>query len=122
MHDSYNPGNKINPGYFRDGCSSVFPFFLDSSRRSLLELPITIPEDFVLLKSKSSIQGYQIAQIEEVKKRGGAALLNIHPEPHLTGRPECLEALEAVLKFVSGDKECWICRGEDIYNYWGTLK
>lgn len=117
VHDSYNPSFKV--GLFREGCSTVHPFRLSDG--GLLELPITVPEDVKLYDAEAgpeAIAGVQLRQIEEVKKRGGLATLVVHPEPFLTARPACLEALKQVLKAVSSDPECWIRTPKEIYEFW----
>lgn len=119
MHDSYNPTSKTD--LIREGCSTLYPFKLSEDQDSLLELPITVPEDFKVYNPKngaSSIVEIQLEQIKEIKKRGGLATLVIHPEPHLSARKPFFEAFKEVLRFVSADSECWICRPKDIYRYW----
>lgn len=116
MHDSYNSISASN--MTREGCSTVYPFKLSDC---LLEIPITIPEDFELYKREKgpdSIVMTQLEQINEVKTRNGIALLVIHPEPHLSSRKDYFEAFKEVLRAVSMDSDCWICRPKDIYNYW----
>lgn len=119
MHDSYNPTSKVD--LVREGCSTVYPFKLSESEDSLLELPITIPEDFELYDPKKgpiSIIEPQLEQIEEVKERGGLATLVIHPEAHLSAKKHFFEAFKEILCAISADSECWICQPKDIYYYW----
>ncbi|MBI5247799.1 MAG: DUF2334 domain-containing protein [Elusimicrobia bacterium] len=122
MHDAYNPTSKVS--LMREGCSSLLPFTLSDDQESLLELPITIPEDYELYDPEagaSSVIEGQLAQIAEVKRRGGLANLVIHPEPHFTGRKPCFEAFTEVLRSVSKDPECWIVLPRDLNDYWRRL-
>ncbi len=119
VHDSYNPASKGD--IFREGCSAVTPFNLSDNKNSLLEIPITIPEDFILYnteKGASSIIEVQLEKVREIKERGGLATLVIHPEPHLSARKPFFEAFKEVLRVVSSDDECWICPPKDIYHFW----
>jgi predicted Zn-ribbon and HTH transcriptional regulator len=119
MHDSYNPTSKL--GLTREGASSICPFRISEDEDSLVELPITIPEDFEVYDSRrgsSSIIEKQLKQIDQIKRRKGMAVLVVHPEPHLSARKQFFEAFKEILHTVSLDSECWICRPRDIYQYW----
>lgn len=123
MHDSYNPANAVEQ--FREGCSAIHPFTLSDGADALLELPITIPEDYELYdpgRGAASIAGPQLAQVEEIKRRGGLATLVIHPEPAYSARRHCFEAFQEVLRAVSADKDCWVCRPADLCAYWVSGK
>lgn len=119
MHDSYNPANAVD--LLREGCSALHPFTLSDGPGALLEIPVTIPEDYELYdpeRGADSIARVQLAQIEEIKRRGGLANLVIHPEPHMSGRPHCLEAFRRVLAAAAADKDCWLCRPDEVYGHW----
>ena len=119
MHDSYNPTTPVE--MVREGCSAIHPFALSDGPGGLLELPITIPEDYELYdpaRGTASVLETQLAQIAEIKRRGGLATLVIHPEPHFSSRKPCFEAFREVLRAVAGDKDCWLCRPDELCAYW----
>lgn len=119
MHDSYNPATPVDT--VREGCSAIHPFTLSDDPGALLELPVTIPEDYELYdpaRGASSIITPQLEQIAEIKRRGGLANLVIHTESHFSARKDCFEAFKEVLGTVAGDKDCWLCRPDELWAYW----
>lgn len=67
------------------GCASVYPFLVDD----LLEIPLTLPQDFYLANverlDSTSIRSLWRNKLESVLARGGVAVLNTHPvwtNPH----------------------------------------
>jgi len=119
MHDTYTPTSRV--ALFREGCSSLHPFMLTEGGGSLMELPITIPEDFKVYRPElgsSSIVDQQLTQIAEIKKNGGLATLVVHPEPHFTVQQSYFDAFREVLRVIGSDRDCWICRPKDVYEFW----
>ena len=96
---------------------------LSDEADSLMELPITVPEDFKIYDERtgaSSIVDQQLKQIHEIKKRGGLATVVVHPEPQFTAQKPYFDALQEVLRFVSNDNTCWLCRPRDVYEFWAN--
>lgn len=119
MHDSYNPTQRV--GLIREGCSTTAPFRLFEGSDDMLELPVTVPEDYEFYdpaKGAASVVDPQWAQIEEVKRQGGLATLVIHTEPHFSARKDCFEAFSEILRRVAADPNCWIATGKEIAAHW----
>ncbi len=119
LYDTYIP--RFNATMYRQGCSSVTPYYYDSLDNGLVEIPITIPEEHDLYDPEEgvdSIVSKQMEKINNIKKRRGIATLIVHPEPQISAKKHFLTAYEELLKILIQDKSCWICRPLDIYNHW----
>jgi hypothetical protein len=61
------------------GCATVYPFLVDG----LLEIPLTMPQDFFLLNVEHYDSDRMLsvwrAKLEAVLSRGGVAVVNTHP-------------------------------------------
>jgi hypothetical protein len=66
-----------------DGFQTIFPFYVknDSGDGGYVELPYTLPQDFTLfiLIGESDINIWK-RKLDWIVKRGGMALLNVHPD------------------------------------------
>jgi peptidoglycan/xylan/chitin deacetylase (PgdA/CDA1 family) len=66
-----------------DGVATIFPFWVraNSSKKSYLELPYTLAQDFTLfvLMKEKSIDFWQ-KKLDWIANQGGMALLNTHPD------------------------------------------
>lgn len=119
MHDYCDRNSGAS--FVRQGCATLFPFRLSKTESGLLELPITVTEDFELWTDKKDtgyIMETQLEQINKIKKRNALAMFVAHPEPHFTARRPFLEVFKKIITHVSSDRECWVCRPRDIYDYW----
>lgn len=70
---------KGGPYGSRAGCATVYPFLVDD----LLEIPMTMPQDFFLLKVEHLDSAEMLSvwrdKLEAVLSRGGVAVVNTHP-------------------------------------------
>lgn len=87
------------------GCCTVFPFVYGS----LVELPITLQQDFTLLEilqqTPQQAGAQWIETIEVIRQYHGMVLLNVHPD--YLNTPERLAAYEGLLAYLSGAAGCW---------------
>jgi glycosyltransferase involved in cell wall biosynthesis len=117
IYDSTVPDtDMLSPVSIRNGCCTVFPFV----KRGILEIPITVPMDAQLLLmgyKPEKILRLMKEKIMKIKKIGGVAVINIHPEEHFSANKKMLEVYENLLQFVSSDKDAWICRAKDLAGY-----
>ena len=79
---------KGGPYGSRAGCATVYPFLVDG----LLEIPLTMPQDFFLLNVEHLDSAGMLSvwsdKLEAVLSRGGVAVVNTHPvwtNPKRTG-------------------------------------
>lgn len=66
-----------------EGAETIFPFLPNgiSSRRGYVELPTTMPQDFVLfIMLKEENIDIWTSKLDWIAKKGGMALLNTHPD------------------------------------------
>ncbi|MBI4679084.1 MAG: hypothetical protein HY748_16020 [Elusimicrobia bacterium] len=104
-HDSYPP---------REGSGTCRPF---RDLGGLLQAPVSIQEDFFLLRRRpdtDAVVREQIRQIERVRARRGVVLLNTHPEPELSERPQGMAVYEAVLDYLAAQPGCRVLRVRDL--------
>ena len=88
------------------GCASVFPYRIGK----LLEIPLTMPMDADLVFRRGKPSSFPEAWMEKaryIRDVGGVAVLNTHPEPHFSGRPEAWEAYAEFLRRVK-ELDPWI--------------
>jgi hypothetical protein len=103
--DPYEP----QPG----GCCSWFPFY----NRSLVELPITLPQDhtlFVILRARNG-QAW-IDKAERIRSRGGMALLITHPD--YVDQGPIAAAYEQLLAHFEQDEQVWRALPGDVARWW----
>jgi hypothetical protein len=66
-----------------DGIGTIFPFIVNSmtNRKSYVELPYTLPQDFTLfiLMQEKNI-GIWKKKVDWIAEKGGMALMNVHPD------------------------------------------
>ena len=103
--DPYEP----QPG----GCCSWLPFFNDG----LVELPITLPQDYTLF----TILRHESAQLwlektEFLRERGGMALLITHPDYMLERRPR--NAYRELLDAYRDDPTVWRALPCEVSSWW----
>lgn len=109
FHDS-----SAGPGG-RRGCSTVRPFIIPTT--SLLEIPTTVPEDYLLLMrglSPRHALEIQLAAIEDIKARGGVVNIVTHAEPRLSVNPDGLYLYRELVHSVSSDPTAWIALPRDV--------
>jgi peptidoglycan/xylan/chitin deacetylase (PgdA/CDA1 family) len=103
--DPYEP----QPG----GCCSLLPFH----NRSLIELPITLPQDhtlFVILKARDG-QAW-LDKTDRIRERGGMALIITHPDYVVQAPIEA--AYEQLLRHVADDGTVWRALPAEVAAWW----
>lgn len=99
------------------GCCTVFPFI----KNNLVEIPITIPMDCSLIflgYSPKEILKIWIEKLKYIKKLGGAAILNTHPEPAFSANKQMLQIYYRFLDFIAKDKDAWITNMSELAFWW----
>lgn len=95
------------------GCCSWLPFF----NGSLVELPITLPQDhtlFVILQQRDP--GAWLEKAAFLRARGGMALLITHPD--YLGDDEGALLYETFLRSLMGDARLWRALPRDVADWW----
>lgn len=95
------------------GCCSVLPYH----NGSLVELPITLAQDFVmfdLLQNRD--EALWLEKVEYVRRCGGMALVLTHPD-YMLERPR-LEAYERFLAAVRDDPVVWKALPAEVAAWW----
>ncbi len=89
------------------GCASVYPFLIDG----LLEIPLTMPQDFFLANvERCDSQGMLSVwreKLESALSVGGVAVVNTHPVWTTPSRPGVWAAYEGLLEAVA-DADAWV--------------
>ncbi len=114
-----------------DGVGTIFPFWVKapSAMRGFVELPCTLPQDFVLfilLKQKDINIWKQ--KLDWIAERGGMALLITHPDYMNFGKEKLgleefpVEYYEQFLIYTKTKYEhrCWHVLPKDISRFWST--
>jgi len=94
------------------GCCSWLPFFNDT----IVELPITVPQDhtvFVILRRGGAVWH---AKVEELSRRGGMALVLTHPD--YLGDDAPLPAYERFVQAYSDDRTAWTALPREVSDWW----
>jgi peptidoglycan/xylan/chitin deacetylase (PgdA/CDA1 family) len=104
----------------RRGVCSVFPFY----KGYLLELPITVPMDDRLIMM--GIRGDDFVRtvmdkIRWIASVGGIAFLGNHPEPHLSGGSELLDAYRRILDAIAEMGNAWFALPGEVASLWREL-
>ena len=92
---------KGGPYGSRAGCATVYPFLFDG----LLEIPLTMPQDFFLLTVEHLDSAGMLSvwrdKLEAVLSRGGVAVVNTHPVWTNPRRPGVWAAYDGLLETVA---------------------
>jgi hypothetical protein len=106
----------FGPG--RQGCCTVFPFF----HGSLVELPITIPDDLSIRclhgDVAEAIIRSQLGKLDWIRSVGGMALVLTHPEPWISLMPGSLKAYRLFVERIANDPDAWRPLPRDIEAWW----
>jgi hypothetical protein len=94
------------------GCCSWLPFF----NETLVELPITLPQDHTLFVVLRRSDGMWHEKAEFLRKRGGMALLITHPD-YLVGE-ERLFAYRRFLLAYADDATAWKALPREVSAWW----
>ena len=117
-YDSSIPDTDVNhPLNYRNGCCTIFPFFVGD----MVELPLTIPQDVRLMRfrlTKQQIFSKWKEKIEFIKKNKGLAMLNIHPDNFASGNDFGLSCYEMLLKYISKINDKWTALPYEIAEWW----
>jgi hypothetical protein len=102
----------------RQGCGTVFPFF----RGSLLELPITIPDDLsircVRPDDAEAIAEIQIGKLAWIRARSGMALALSHPEAWISLTPGSFGAYRKLVAAIAADRTAWTPLPRAVEAWW----
>ncbi len=89
------------------GCASVYPFLVDD----LLEIPLTLPQDFYLANverlDSAAILSLWRTKLESVLTRGGVAVINTHPVWTNSRNPPVWSAYEGLLETIASTN-AWV--------------
>jgi hypothetical protein len=103
--DPYEP----QPG----GCCSWLPYF----NRDLVELPITLPQDYTVFTVLGHEDGrLWLEKARFLRERGGMALLITHPDYMLDRPPR--NAYRHLLETFRHDKTAWRALPRDVSRWW----
>ena len=112
QYDSSFPDTDVfepNPG----GCCWIFPFFV----RTLLEIPITLPQDHTLLEIlKKRDFALWHEKVRWIKSKSGLALLILHPDYILSA--ERLSFYEDFLKTMKDEVGLWSALPSEVAVWW----
>ncbi|MAG08657.1 hypothetical protein CMO89_04235 [Candidatus Woesearchaeota archaeon] len=100
----------------RNGCCTVFPYMIDG----LVEIPLTLPQDARLLFRSYNMEKMVKTwanKLEFIKKVGGVAVINTHPESHLSGNRKNLKAYHDFLKYIRNDRSAWVITMKELAEY-----
>jgi uncharacterized protein len=112
-----------------DAVCTIFPFVVenDSSHKSFVELPYTLPQDFtlfIILREK----GIDIwkKKLDWIAQKGGMALVNIHPDyinfnGNIRRKEEYPQRLiQEFIEYVKSryEHDCWFATTQDIAEFW----
>jgi hypothetical protein len=89
------------------GCATVYPFTIDG----LLELPLTMPQDFYL----ANVERYDAEamlrlwrdKLDAIVARGGVVVVNTHPIWTNPGRTACWTAYQLLLQAIA-ESDVWV--------------
>ncbi|MGZ4429735.1 MAG: hypothetical protein ACXVXC_05950 [Nocardioidaceae bacterium] len=117
--DPYEP----QPG----GCCSVYPFFIDPSRRTrsspssaqrrMVELPITLPQDHTLFEILREPDGrIWLDKAHQLRSQGAMVLVLTHPD--YARDPHEAAAWRDLLEAFHGDETMWHALPRDVAAWW----
>jgi len=99
-----------------NGVATCFPYY----RGKLLEIPLSLPQDAVLLalrKNTNEMLKIWINKLDAIQTFGGMGVLNTHPEPHFTGNKKMLALYEKFILHLK-EKNYQICTMIELCRYW----
>ena len=109
LYDTSSPCSDFqrNNAESNNGCGTLHPFV----RSGLVVLPITIPQDSMASAIGKGAQGfwdwcYEILQ--EVKARGGVAVVSTHLQPHHSANEPMQEGYRSFLQRLARDADAWL--------------
>jgi hypothetical protein len=94
------------------GCCTWLPFFNDDT----VELPITLPQDHTLFAILRRDESLWLEKAEELRRRGGLALLITHPDYMLEERHR--EAYRRFLTAFADDRTAWAALPREVSAWW----
>jgi hypothetical protein len=94
------------------GCCTWLPFFNGAT----VELPITLPQDHTLFAILRRDESLWLEKTEELRRRGGLALLITHPDYMLEERHR--EAYTHLLTAFAGDPTSWAALPREVSAWW----
>jgi len=95
------------------GCCAWLPYF----NREMVELPLTMPQDhtlFVILRHRD--EGAWVAKAEVLRRAGGMALIDTHPDYLLETR--IMGAYARFLERFSDDETAWTALPSQVSAWW----
>jgi peptidoglycan/xylan/chitin deacetylase (PgdA/CDA1 family) len=103
------------------GCASVYPFMIDG----LLEIPLTMPQDFYLTNVEHYDSPRMLAvwrdKLEAVLACGGVAVVNTHPVWTTPRRPGVWAAYEGLLEAI-GAADAWVTTPSSLSDWLGDRR
>ena len=95
------------------GCCSLLPF----TNQGLVELPITLPQDFTLFTLlERTDESTWVDKTEFLRERGGMALLDTHPDYLIDETAR--SAYERLLSAFRTDDSAWKALPRDVARWW----
>jgi hypothetical protein len=98
------------------GCCTVFPFIY----RNLVELPITLQQDFTLLEilklSPKETLNHWMNTVKSIRQINGLVLINVHPD--YMKSPERLNLYENFLKTIKREMDFWNALPKEAAGWW----
>jgi hypothetical protein len=95
------------------GCCTWLPFFNGET----VELPITLPQDHTLFRIlRHRDESMWLMKAEELRRRGGLALMITHPDYMLDSPPR--EAYGRFLEALAGDPTAWSALPREVSSWW----
>jgi hypothetical protein len=102
------------------GCGTVRPFWIGE----LLEIPLTMPQDFYLLNverfSPTELADMWTRKMDWIAQLSGCAVVNAHPIWINPTRPDIWGAYCSFLDLVAGRNDLWIATPSDIADWLGA--
>jgi len=91
------------------GCTSVFPFY---NPFGTLEIPLTMPQDFILKHvhhyPEDKILQIWKYKIDYISQIGGVAVLDVHPDPYISGNEVMLKVYDELLTYLVKKGACFL--------------
>ena len=117
-YDSSIPDTDIKSALsLRNGCCTVFPFFVNN----MVELPLTMPQDWRLIRmglKKPEMLELWKKKIDYIKDVNGLVNINMHPDDFISGNEEYLGVYDAILRYASKIKNKWHALPLNIAEWW----
>jgi len=112
-----------------DGMCTIFPFWkaMDSTNEGYLEIPYTLPQDFLLfiLMKEKNIEIWK-NKLDWIVKNGGMVLLNTHPDymnfdnNKMSEDEYPVEYYEEFIRYIKyiHEQHCWNVLPKDMAHWW----